>query len=1064
MITNVEEILTSIPMEEVIGRYCDLKREGNNLVALSPFNPSEKTPSFKINNRKGIWKCFSTGYGGNDAASFLMKLKGFTFPEAIESIASQGFITPEYSKNREEFLRISAEQKEHREKLKSAIQEAVDYYKAKTPINAPCLIAGKEYQPETVAKFNLFLTGDFKTITNSDFKNKSLLQEIGIIRPSKNGNSFYDTFHSRLCFPITNQHGQIIGLTARIIEQKEKTPKYINSDDSLLYDKSKALYGLYENQQEINKKEFAYLVEGPTDVVMLHQHGIGNAVATCGTAITNNQAKLLARVTERVTVLYDGDDAGKAATIRAVEVLLQEQLQVSVLFLPEHSDPADFIAATGYDAFRSYVDAHTRDAIEWRVDSSLGMGSNHDIIAATQLAANLISLIEDETLRKQYAITCAKIIGIPQALMNTAVKEEFQKRLSAKNRLSPEQEDQKTRFGLYISKNKYFHSQGYELSNFIMKPLFLVRSRDNASRVFEIINEFGASEILIVASDDFIQLASFRKKTESLGNYLFYGKEEQYIKLRSWIYKEMYDVLPIDILGLHPAGFYAWSNGISTPEGKFIPVDKYGIVAYEDKKYFLKTYSTIGKLDGQEEADSDEFELSFKFVTPPAGTPCPTTLKEMATAMNRIFGENAVIAFSYYMSSIFRDFLFHRFDCFPHINLFGPAGSGKTFMARALTSMFGIPMRPTHSVTGSISAFFRRIAQARNAITWYEEYSEKVPEDKQEGFKNFFDGFGRTLSKLSNDTKTRNTPVHSACIISGQVLPNHDPALLERCITLFFEKITYSTAQRAYAEQFIEYAKKGFFSQITQQVHAMRHVIIDKYEETLEEMRTLVSARFDEHSQPSSRVLNNYSMIAATYTVINRSHGGILPWDQETLISIIAERIRSQSRNVESAEEISGFWQMIEYLIEKGDLTINHYYVQKVTSVKIQDPLNKTQQIDKTFDKPKTILFLRLNIAHKEYARAGKQQGISRVMELSTLKYYLSISPAYIGENRGRRFNTQTARCLVFDTEFLPAHEFNVTREPGDNQHDEDGHGFTEPNNIDYFSDLTEFRGDNPPF
>jgi hypothetical protein len=500
------------------------------------------------------------------------------------------------------------------------------------------------------------------------------------------------------------------------------------------------------------------------------------------------------------------------------------------------------------------------------------------------------------------------------------------------------------------------------------------------------------------------------------------------------IYQEMYDVLPIDILGYHPAGFYAWSNGITTPEGKFIPIDKYGIVKYNDTNYFLPTYSNIGLINENEDRSTDEFELSFKFVEPPQNKPCPSSIREMAIAMNRIFGENAVIAFSYYISSIYRDFLFNRFDCFPHLNLFGPAGSGKTFMARVLTSMFGIPMRPTHSVTGSISAFFRRIAQARNAISWYEEYSEKVPEDKQEGFKNFFDGFGRTLSKLSNDNKTRNTAVYSACIISGQVLPNHDPALLERCITLYFLKMDYTKKQRDYAEDFMDYAKKGYFSHITNQVHAFRDQYADKFEDTLEYIRGKIISQFDEYNQPSSRVLNNYAIIATSYTILNAILGNVLPWNEDTLLRICTERIRSQSKTVESAEEISGFWQMIEYLIEKGELTQSHYAVKRTTSVKVQDKMDKNKQIEHTFDTPKTLLYLRLNYAHKEYSRAGKQQGISRVMELSTLKYYLSISPSYIGENRGTRFGEMTARCLVFDTEYLPNHEFNVTKVEEDSE------------------------------
>jgi hypothetical protein len=368
---------------------------------------------------------------------------------------------------------------------------------------------------------------------------------------------------------------------------------------------------------------------------------------------------------------------------------------------------------------------------------------------------------------------------------------------------------------------------------------------------------------------------------------------------------------------------------------------------------------------------------------------------------------------------------------FPHLNLFGPAGSGKTFMAQILTAAFGKPMRATHLVSSSEVAFYRRIAQSCNSIVWYEEYSEKVNPQKQEALKNFADGFGRITGKMTNDTQTKATPVHNACIISGQILPSHDPALLERCITLYFEKFYGDKSKATYAEEFKSWSKSGYFAFVAAEIHSYRQLIEDEFQDKMEEVRDHIRTQFGPAHQPSDRVLNNFAMIATVYLILSKKLK--LPFKSAEIFDAIIDRIAEQSRAVEGAEELSGFWSTLEFLIDLGanpetksrGITDDHYAVEMVRELTIKVSEDETKTI--RFENETKVMFLRMNYAHKMYTMVGKQQGLSRVLEIGTLKHYMQIHKSYIGEIKAKKLNKSPQRVWVFNLEYLPQYEFTLT-------------------------------------
>ena len=1042
MIINATDIIESVSLVDTIQKFVDLKRQGANYVGKSPWK-DEKTASFVVSPAKNIYKCFASGHGGNNAAQFLMDYKNMTFPEAVEYLAQESHVLIQYSEgsDRSQEVKKYKEQRSQKEAMAAALKKAHDFYRSVSIYseddNGLITIAGKSYTPQSVAKWEFVTAGDFNTLekASKSWPERQHLIDAGLLRLNKAGSGYFDFFHHRLCFPLYDHSGILVGYNGRILEVKEgdKAPKYLNSQDSLVFNKSTFLFGYHQNWREIRRLNIATLVEGPTDVIIMDQYGISNGLCSSGTAFTYDQAKIIARAADMVIIMYDADEAGTKATKKAIRYCLIAQLDVKVRILPEDHDPASYLASEGKEGYEALP---AQDGIEWFITHDFPdpkNGSPTDKAGALLRAAELIGLIKSDHIRDQYCTTISKLLGVTSKVLKDAVQEQLDIDEEKRNRLTPEQEQQKMAWSIYIDKKCYRDTYGQELSNFIIKPLFLVSYNNNAKRVFQIMNKYDDSKFINMDSDEFITLTGFKKATERLGNFIFKGNEAQYTRIREWIYSDMHEVFPVETLGYQrDSGIYAWSNGITLPGStEFKEVDEFGIVEHDKVKYFLPTFSKINlkrNLDPME----NEFEKCFKWNVPPSGSRAPKNLEGWCNAMYKLFGSNAIIAIGYVFASVFRDYLHNRYDMVPHLNLFGPAGSGKTFMAQILTSVFGKPMRATHLVSSSEVAFYRRIAQSCNAIVWYEEYSEKVNPQKQEALKNFADGFGRITGKMTNDTQTKATPVLNTVIISGQILPSHDPALLERCITLYFEKFVGSKDQSSFAEQFKSWCKDGYFPYVAAEAHSMRPIIEDTFEDVMEETRDFIRDHFAGNEQPASRVLNNFAMIAAVTRVIGKKIK--LPFKDAQLWEIITDRIREQSRAVEGAEEISGFWSTLVFLMERGrhadtkaqGLSIDHYSIETETevNVKVDETTTKTLQ----FEQPKLVLYLRLSYAHKLYVKEGKSQGLARVLEEGTLKHYLRISKSFIGETKAKRLsNNAVQRCWIFDLEYLPQYDWQKT-------------------------------------
>ena len=343
---SIQKVLETARIEEVVGDFVNLKKRGTNYVGLCPFH-NERTPSFNVNPVRNIFKCFGCGKGG-DAVNFLMEHEQFSYPEALRFIAKRYNIELEETEETAE----AVEEKKLEDSLYIVNQFAKDYF-SNTLFNSTegqnigmSYFKERGFRENIIQKFDLGYSIESTDALQKEAKakgyNEEYLIKTGLVKQVDNGIK-RDFFRGRVIFPVHNVSGKVVGFGGRILKKDEKQPKYLNSPESEVYHKSKILYGIFHARQSIRTHDECFLVEGYTDVVSLHQGGIENVVASSGTSLTVDQIKLIKRFTNNITILYDGDAAGIKAALRGLELILEEDMNVRIVLLPEPEDPDSYV-------------------------------------------------------------------------------------------------------------------------------------------------------------------------------------------------------------------------------------------------------------------------------------------------------------------------------------------------------------------------------------------------------------------------------------------------------------------------------------------------------------------------------------------------------------------------------------------------------------------------------------------------------------------------------------------------------------------------------------------------
>ena len=421
---TIDTVFETVRVEDVIGDFVQLKRAGSNFKGLSPFS-DERSPSFMVSPVKQIWKDFSSGKGGN-AVAFLMEHEHFTYPEAIRYLAKKYNIeieeteqTQEEKANtdvRESMYLISEFAKNyfHDTLLNSEEGKAIgySYFKERGFTNETIKKFALGYSPEQWDAFSKEALGKGYQLEFLESTGLTIAKDEKLI----------DRFRGRVMFPIESMSGRILGFGGRILGNDKKAAKYLNSPESDIYHKSKVLYGIFHAKQAIAKLNNCYLVEGYTDVIQFHQAGIENVVASSGTALTPDQIRLINRLTKNITVLYDGDAAGLRASIRGIDMILEEGMNVKVCTFPEGEDPDSFAKKNSYEDTLSYLENNAKDFIQFKASLLMDEAKNDPMKKADLIRDMVVSIskIPDRIKREIYIQECSRIMDISeQVLLNT---------------------------------------------------------------------------------------------------------------------------------------------------------------------------------------------------------------------------------------------------------------------------------------------------------------------------------------------------------------------------------------------------------------------------------------------------------------------------------------------------------------------------------------------------------------------------------------------------------------------------------------------------------------------
>ena len=575
---TIDKVFEFSRVEEVISDFIALKKTGANFKGLSPFT-NEKTPSFIVSPSKQIWKDFSSGKGGNVIA-FLMEHEQFNYPESIRYLANKYNIeiieTAESAEN--------VEERNERESLFIINSYALSYFEEIYSKNDRIkkYLIDRGLSESTIQNFSLGYSNDFQNEFYKSASNKgysdNFLEETGLVLST--ADKKIDRFRGRIIFPIKSIAGRIVGFGGRIVDSTKKIAKYINSPESKIYNKSKTLYGIYESKQFIVRDDVCLLVEGYMDVIQLHEHGIKNVLASSGTSLTKDQIILIKRLTSNIIILFDGDQAGLSASLRSIDMILEEGLNVKICSFPDGEDPDSFVKKNKKDFMLDYVEKESKDFIDFKLDINSDFHNDEDKkVALIKNILKSISLIPDSLKQEIYIKKLSSILEIDEAsLFRSFANIENSKSLKKSSRKFYRKKIVKVQ----NSKNENTSSYIYQLER----------------QIISILLKYGAEEILFedtrLSKDENGKVLETKKEIRSkVFEKIYLDLQQDEIEFTHSPFKDIYNKL---INGFHNGTTLSIENFINDLDSSsskivsdiLINDEKYQLHDWERKNIYVK--------------------------------------------------------------------------------------------------------------------------------------------------------------------------------------------------------------------------------------------------------------------------------------------------------------------------------------------------------------------------------------------------------------------------------------------------------------------------------------------
>lgn len=996
----IEQVLDQTDIVEVIGTYVELKKKGTNWEACCPFH-SEKTPSFKVSPSKGIWTCFGACQESGNVISFVMKMDGLTFPEAVRKLAARLGIAVDDRQPTPEQLKAQ----HHRESMLTAVELARAWFVRRMADNgagkAAAAYAAGRWGADFTARYGIgYAPADGQAFVDWAVESKldtALLEEAGLIAPSKNG-GYYTVFRDRLMIPIRDRTGRTVGFTARYLGHDDGVPKYINSKDSVIYRKGESVFGIDWAKRTATRQGKFYLVEGGPDVLKMQSLDIDNTVASLGTAWTDKQFAQLRKLAPAVCFVPDSDPpaegkpwgTGIDKVLKNGAAAVAAGLAVTVKEIPlgegnTKADPDSWI--TNKSRFRELEE---EDFIVWFARKRFAAdGGSEGRTATVKEVARMVARIGD-TVKEQMYLSELNRVYRNKSLWAQAINEQKKELTDATDggdvKLSRKALAQ---YGFFEQGNCYYAltEKGQQRwSNFVLLPLFHIKDPIAAKRLFVARNYEGREVFVEMKQEDLVNMARFQTVLESAGNFIWEAGGKELTKLKAFLYEKTQTAEEITQFGWHAEGFYAYGNGL-LKDGTFYEGNEYGIIHLpEGDNYYIPALSKLYA------KDRSLFTFERQFI---AVKTQDISVADYFAQIARVYGDTGKVAIAFVIATCFRDIIVRKTRFFPILDIFGPKGTGKSELALALMSLFQTRSTLTFLTNSSRPALAETVAQVANAPVHLEEYKNSIGFEKIEFLKGIWDGQGRSRMNMDRDKKKETSKVDSGVIITGQEIPTADIALFSRLIFLMLNKTTFSAAERAEFDKLRRMKEKGvtyLSTQILNQRPIFEQDYVANYNAVCSELYEALRGEYIE-----DRMLNNWAVaVAAARTIEGKVK---LPFSIAELTAIAMRGIIEQNKFCQQNNDTANFWNIVAYLQQDGYIYNEaDYKIRTVTQLSTTD---KGRRID--FEKPRDVLLLRKSRVIALYRKYGAQVG-DNILPTPTIESYLKYSAEYLGRKQSERF------------------------------------------------------------
>ncbi|MBN2747418.1 MAG: DNA primase [Bacteroidales bacterium] len=1018
---TIDKIFDSADILQVVGDFVPLTIKGVNWTGLCPFH-NEKTPSFIVSPSKNMYKCFGCGEGGN-SVSFLMKSQNMSYPDALKYLAHKYNITVEEEK---EIDPEAASKKELKEQL-IAFNYFAAYFYAKQLYSEKNKLAlhyvSGRFTEESIKLWSLgFAPASGRALYNeaklANYKDTFLLNT-GLFRQNEKTGEYYDFFRNRIVFPVADKNGTFISFSARSMPGADKRyAKYMNLSDTALYNKKNVLYGLNFALKSIIKTGGAILVEGNPDVVKMHEIEISNTIAPSGTALTIEQLRLIKKYSDRVILLFDGDEAGQNALRKNGKLCIAEGLIPYAAVLPADQDPDTFF--TDKKQAEKWIEENKTDYLIWFANSlfeKAGQDPSLKNETVNEISALLFHL--NASQRDIYIDQISKANKVKAKLFIDALKDkEFtEPERDEKDEYLPDGVDAQEfyRWGFYEYQNEYhFRTKGglEKLSNFKMIPVFHIDSVMDPKRIYELTNSNGYRVVVNLDMQEMTSLQAFQRVIEGKGNFMFTGQMGHFQKLKAKLYEETRTCLEVKNLGWQKEGFWAWANGITTPDGEFQGVDEYGVCHFNELDFFIPAFSKIYIKD--KSIFLDERKFQYKKSKLDLDTWLPLFLN--------VHGPNAMIGFAFYLAALFRDHIIYLNDNFPLLNLFGQKGSGKNTLAYSLMALFGKKQTEFNIHNGTKPGLAKHLETFSNAIAFIDEYKNSLDFDKIETLKSIYNAIGRSRMNMDKGGKKETTAVNQAVILAGQEMPTVDIALSSRMIYLTFLSKEGLTKEKKINFEKLQDMERDGLSHFTHHFLKHRKYFVEFFKENYEKvMQKLTTDTKGE--EINDRILRNNATVLAAFVTMEQKIN--FAFDYKALYKHILEVIRTHNNQLKQSDEIGVFWNLLEALFDDNVLIDRwHFKIDHLLRIKT------IEGMEMQWPEGKRILRFKFNAMASMYAKHIKQRG-DKALPADSLKHYLKTYKHFITVEKSCRFTvtyydaeaketrsksqTTTAFCFDYD-------------------------------------------------